>query len=60
MGWTTTYTYILLIIGLVLLGIFAVIESRAAHPLIPRTILNAKLGFVLGCIACGWGTFGIW
>ncbi|KAI4125169.1 MAG: hypothetical protein LQ338_004424 [Usnochroma carphineum] len=58
--WTTTYTYILLIIGFVLLAIFAFIESRATHPLIPRTILNAKLGFVLGCVACGWGTFGIW
>ncbi|KAI4146919.1 MAG: hypothetical protein L6R39_003291 [Caloplaca ligustica] len=59
-GWTTTYTYVLLIIGFVLLGVFSFIESRAAYPLIPRTILNAKLGFVLGCIACGWATFGIW
>ncbi|KAL9001282.1 MAG: hypothetical protein Q9169_000173 [Polycauliona sp. 2 TL-2023] len=59
-GWTTTYTYILLIVGLVLLGIFAFVESRAPYPLIPRTILNARLGFVLGCIACGWATFGIW
>ncbi|KAL8677282.1 MAG: hypothetical protein Q9186_006269 [Xanthomendoza sp. 1 TL-2023] len=59
-GWTTTYTYILLIIGFLLLGIFAFIESRAEYPLIPRTILNMKLGFVLGCMACGWGTFGIW
>ncbi|KAL8705317.1 MAG: hypothetical protein Q9201_001563 [Fulgogasparrea decipioides] len=59
-GWTTTYTYILLLIGFLLLAIFAFIESRAAYPLIPGTILNTKLGFVLGCIACGWGTFGIW
>ncbi|KAL8718410.1 MAG: hypothetical protein Q9225_004453 [Loekoesia sp. 1 TL-2023] len=59
-GWTTTYTYILLILGFILLGVFAFIESRATHPLIPRTILNARLGFVLGCLACGWATFGIW
>ncbi|KAL8803850.1 MAG: hypothetical protein Q9182_002906 [Xanthomendoza sp. 2 TL-2023] len=43
-GWVTTYTYILLIIGFLLLGIFAFIESRAEYPLIPKTILNAKLG----------------
>ncbi|KAL8818265.1 MAG: hypothetical protein Q9223_003065 [Gallowayella weberi] len=59
-GWTTTYTYILLIIGFLLLGIFAFIESRAEYPLIPKSILNTNLGFVLGCIACGWATFGIW
>ncbi|KAL8693270.1 MAG: hypothetical protein Q9218_001871 [Villophora microphyllina] len=59
-GWTTPYTYVLLIIGFLLLGIFAFIESRAAYPLIPSKIFNRKVGFVLACVACGWGTFGIW
>ncbi|KAL8710430.1 MAG: hypothetical protein Q9220_005031 [cf. Caloplaca sp. 1 TL-2023] len=59
-GWTTTYTYILLIIGFGFLSVFAFVESRAAYPLIPRSILNANTGFVLACMACGWATFGIW
>ncbi|KAI4243636.1 MAG: hypothetical protein LQ352_006998 [Teloschistes flavicans] len=59
-GWTTTYTYILLIIGFLLLGIFAFVETRVEYPLIPTNIFNRKVSFVLACIACGWATFGIW
>ncbi|KAL9610650.1 MAG: hypothetical protein Q9167_004659 [Letrouitia subvulpina] len=59
-GWTTVYTYILLIVGLIVLAIFAYIEKIATHPLIPSSILSRDIGFVLGCIACGWATFGIW
>ncbi|KAL8641725.1 MAG: hypothetical protein Q9228_001497 [Teloschistes exilis] len=59
-GWTTTYTYILLIIGFLLLGIFAFVETRVEYPLIPTNIFNRKVSFVLACVACGWATFGIW
>jgi hypothetical protein len=60
-GWQTAYVYVLLIIGLVLLGLFFVWELRvASKPLIPFHALTLDVSFVLGCIACGWASFGIW
>ena len=59
-GWQTPYTYILLIIGLLLMIIFFIHESRAPHPLIPIHALGAATVFVLICIAAGWAAFGIW
>ena len=44
---------------LVLTG-FVWIERRAENPLLPLQALNSTVGFVLACIAAGWGTFGIW
>lgn len=32
----------------------------SSSPLIPFDALSADVAFVLGCIACGWGCFGIW
>jgi MFS family permease len=59
-GWTTPYTYVLLIIGLVFLGLFAFIQSRASFPLVPIESLTSDTAFILGCIAAGWSSFGIW
>jgi MFS family permease len=62
-SWSTPYTYFLLIIGLIILSFFFFIEFipfLTPYPLIPLTILSLDTCFVLGCIACGWGTFGIW
>jgi len=59
-GWTTPYTYILLIIGALLLGGFFFAETKASHPLIPASVFNVKTSLALACIACGWGAFGIW
>jgi MFS family permease len=59
-GWQTPYIYILLIAGFMLMGAFAVIESRARFPLVPFNYMNADVGFVLGCMALGWSSFGIW
>jgi MFS family permease len=62
-SWSTPYTYFLLIIGLIILSFFFFIESipfLTPYPLIPLTILSLDTCFVLACIACGWGTFGIW
>lgn len=59
-GWTTPYTYALLIVGFVLVGIFAFIESKAEFPLIPMYALTTDTAFVLGCMAAGWSSFGIW
>ncbi|KAK3316456.1 major facilitator superfamily-domain-containing protein [Apodospora peruviana] len=62
-GWRTPYTYVLLIIGLLLLPVFFYIElNLTPYPLIPLKSLKnpSSIAFVLGCLACGWGTFGIW
>lgn len=59
-GWTTPYTYALLIVGFVFLALFGFIESRAIFPLLPRAALTKDTAFVLGCIAAGWSSFGIW
>jgi len=59
-GWQTPYIYTLLLLGFFLLGLFAFIESRAAFPLVPFDYMNADVGFVLGCMALGWSSFGIW
>ncbi|KAK2627507.1 hypothetical protein QTJ16_003473 [Diplocarpon rosae] len=59
-GWSTPYTYSLLIVGFLFLGIFALVESRAEFPLLPLDALTKDTAFVLGCIALGWGSFGIW
>lgn len=62
-GWSTAYTYFLLLLGLTLLVFFFFIEfhpSLTSYPLIPLSILSLDTCFVLACIACGWATFGIW
>jgi hypothetical protein len=59
-GWSTPYTYILLIVGCLVITLFGMIESRAIFPLLPFDALTLDTGFVLGCIAAGWSSFGIW
>lgn len=59
-GWDTPYVYILLIAGFLFMGAFATIESRSRFPLIPFEYMNSNVGFVLGCMALGWSSFGIW
>ncbi|KAL3480850.1 major facilitator superfamily domain-containing protein [Aspergillus californicus] len=58
-GWSTPYTYALLIVGFVLIGIFAFIERSADCPLLPKSVFTGDLAWVLGCIAAGWSSFGI-
>ncbi|TQB69481.1 hypothetical protein MPDQ_001841 [Monascus purpureus] len=58
-GWTVPYTYILLIVGFLSLGLFMFVERRAACPLIPPSVFKGDVGWVLGCIAAGWSSFGI-
>ena len=57
--WTTPYTYVLLIVGFILLVIFALVERSAPCPLLPGSIFTGDLAWVLGCIAAGWSSFGI-
>ncbi|KAI1404848.1 major facilitator superfamily-domain-containing protein [Hypoxylon fuscum] len=62
-GWTQQrdYVYICLLLGILLLPCFLIIETRIAkEPLIPFSALSSDVGFVMVCIACGWGAFGVW
>lgn len=60
-GWSTQYIFMLLIIGVLLIAFFIITELKIAEqPLVPFKMLKAEVGFVLGAVACGWATFGIW
>lgn len=60
-GWSTQWVYMLLMIGLILLSYFITVQLRvSANPLVPFHLLNSNTAFVLGAVACGWGTFGVW
>ncbi|KAH7630161.1 major facilitator superfamily-domain-containing protein [Sordaria sp. MPI-SDFR-AT-0083] len=61
-GWTEPYTYVLLIVGILLVPLFFWIELRwSSYPLLPLDALKSgDIAFVLGCLACGWGSFGTW
>ena len=60
-GWQLPYVYVLLIIGAIILTLFFIYEIHfAPSPLIPFHALNADVSFILGCVACGWGSFGVW
>lgn len=59
-GWKTSYTYALLIVGSAFLVVFGFIESRAKYPLLPVHKLSTDTIFVMACIAAGWASFGIW
>lgn len=58
-GWSNPYTYILLIIGFLSLGVFAFVERKAKFPLLPTSIFTGDLGWTLSCIVAGWASFGI-
>lgn len=58
-GWEEPYTYSLLIVGLLSIGVFLWVESRAPYPLLPRSVFQGEIGWALGCIVCGWASFGI-
>jgi hypothetical protein len=51
--------YVLLIVGFLCLGAFALIERKSLCPLLPRAAFTGDLAWVLGCIAAGWSSFGI-
>ena len=61
-GWDEPYVIVLLILGVLLVPVFFYIELRiASNPILPLEALKSSdIAFVLGCIACGWGCFGIW
>ena len=60
-GWSTVYTYVLLIVGILLLGAFAVVELKyAKKPLVPLAGFQGEAALALGVVAAGWASFGVW
>jgi len=60
-SWHNPYTYILLIMGFLLLYAFFYTEwSVAKEPLVPIRTLSGETALVLAVIAAGWGSFGVW
>ncbi|KID84125.1 MFS transporter [Metarhizium guizhouense ARSEF 977] len=60
-GWATPTILVPLVLGLLLLGAFAVVEFRvSSKPLVPFDAVNADVAFVLAAVACGWASFGVW
>ncbi|KAG9235256.1 major facilitator superfamily-domain-containing protein [Amylocarpus encephaloides] len=60
-GWQNPYTYVLLIVGLITLGIFGYIELKVTKfPLVPFRDMALDSGFVLACVALGWSGFSVW
>lgn len=59
-GWQEPYTYTLLIIGIVLIIIFAYSQSHVSAPVLPNSLWRRK-GFtpVVAALAFGWMSFGI-
>ncbi|CDK26133.1 unnamed protein product [Kuraishia capsulata CBS 1993] len=59
-GWDKPYVYVLLIVGILSGVLFVYAEKKAKNPLIPPSVINRDILFMLGCIATGWSSFGIW
>lgn len=59
-GWDVPYVYVLLIVGVLFLVAFFIVERRVDSPLVPHEVLRGETGAILGCIAAGWSSFGIW
>lgn len=60
-GWSSPYTYILLILSILILAAFTYVELHlATNPLVPLKALSADAAAALSCVACGWGSLGIW
>ncbi|KAI3482981.1 hypothetical protein L1887_54101 [Cichorium endivia] len=59
-GWQTVYVYVLLIVGVVLIGVFTAGESRALYPLLPTSVFHLSGSLILLSLAFGWASFGIW
>lgn len=60
-GWSTVYTYVLLLVGVILLCAFVYVEMQVSKdPLVPFRNLSKETALVLMILAAGWGSFGIW
>jgi MFS family permease len=59
-GWNKPYVYGILIVSIVVIAIFVFVEMKTEEPIMPLSIWSVA-GFpgVLGCMALGWASFGI-
>ncbi|KAJ5174179.1 uncharacterized protein N7482_000056 [Penicillium canariense] len=57
-GMRNPYTYTLLSVGFLCLGVFAVVERRPLCPL-PRAVFTGDLAWAVGRVAAGWSSFKI-
>ena len=60
-AWSNPYTIGFLVLGVVLLGVFAFVESRVRHPLLPlRVVLDrTRGGSMLAMLFASVGIFGV-
>jgi MFS family permease len=60
-GWKNPYTYVLLIVGFIFLGLFGFVESRVSKfPLVPMEFMSVDTGFLLTCVGLGWASYAVW
>ncbi|KAK3673073.1 multidrug-resistance type transporter aminotriazole resistance [Recurvomyces mirabilis] len=60
-GWQSPYVCVCLVLGILLVPLFFWLELKVSpNPLIPFSAFTSTNAFVLSCMACGWGSFGIW
>ena len=59
-GWQEPYTYILLIVGIILIVAFAISQSRVSAPILPNSLWTRK-GFtpIVTAMSFSWMSFGI-
>jgi EmrB/QacA subfamily drug resistance transporter len=60
-SWSSPGTWVFLLIGVVLIGVFAALQTRVAHPLLPMRVLldRDRAGSYLSIFLSGVGMFGI-
>ena len=61
-GWTSRYTLLPLVVGLVALGLFVLVESRSAEPLMPLWLLRIRSVSTANVVlfGAGAGTMAVW
>ncbi|KAJ5936012.1 major facilitator super multidrug transporter mdr3 [Penicillium verhagenii] len=59
-GWGTPYVYVLLILGVLILGLFVLQERRAEDPILDVKIFNRHVTAVLVTTGLGWSSFAVW
>jgi MFS family permease len=59
-GWKKPYIIVLLVLGVLLIAAFIMVERRASQPLVAVGSMSPEALYVVGCVALGWASFGIW
>ncbi|PVH77668.1 hypothetical protein DL98DRAFT_561495 [Cadophora sp. DSE1049] len=60
-GWSVSYTDILLVDGILFFAAFIYVETHVTqYPLVPINSLSEDAVYALSIIARGWASFGIW